>query len=297
MALKLDYVARETATNLTRNVTLTVASIVTIGVSLALFGSTLLLNRALDNATQRWRGGIEFIVFMQPSVTDDQLAAMEEDLQASPDIESVEYVDKQETYEEFVRLFEDDSPTLVDTVTPDILPTSFKVVPRITDTEVISALGEQFEDKAGVREVVFAEEVIRALERIFGKVGIRLLLAAVTLLVAALLLILNTIRVAMFARRHEIEVMKLVGATNWFIRVPFVVEGVVQALLGSILAIGGLFAARSLIDGLNEEKFPLFQDFAIQNEQLLSTGVIVVLIGILVGAVGSAFAATRFLDV
>jgi cell division transport system permease protein len=297
MALKLDYVARETATNLTRNVTLTVASIVTIGVSLALFGSTLLLNGALDNATQRWRGGIEFIVYMQPGVTDEQRNALAEDLEASPEVEKIVYVDEEATYEEFKDLFQDDSPQLVETVTADILPTSFRVVPRNSDAAVISALGEEFEQKAGVREVVFAEEVIRALERIFGKVGIRLLLAAVTLLVAALLLILNTIRVAMFARRREIEVMKLVGATNWFIRIPFVVEGVVQALLGSALAVGGLFAARSLINGLEEDQFPLFEDFIVRSGEMMSSSVIVVVIGVFVGAVGSAFAASRFLDV
>ena len=296
MALKVDYVVRETITNLQRNVTLTVAAIVTIGVSLALFGSSVLLTRALENATERWRGGIEFIVYMQPTVTPEQSDALRTALEGNPDIRRVDYVDKDETYEEFKRLFKD-SPQLYEAVEPEILPPSYRVVPRIKDADVVGALGEQYSDKAGVREVVYPEKTVRALERIFGKVSTRLLAAAGTLLLAALLLILNTIRVAMFARRREIEVMKLVGATNWFIRVPFIVEGVVQALLGCVLSIGMLVVARGLIEGLDEEDFPLFSNFVVHGDQLFTTGLLVVVVGVIVGAVGSAFAASRFLDV
>jgi cell division transport system permease protein len=296
MALKVDYVLRETATNLTRNVTLTLASIVTIGVSLMLFGAALLLNQALGNATDKWEGGIEFIVYMQPRIDDAARDSVREALEDSPDVESIEYVDLDETFEEFKRLYRD-QPNIIDTVDPEALPTSFKVVPTSDDPNVVQALGEQFQDKAGVREVVFAYKTIKAMKRVFGKVGSRLILAALMLLGAALLLILNTIRVAMFARRREIEVMKLVGATNWFIRVPFIVEGVVQALLGSAVAVGGVVLARGLIEGLAEEDFPLFNEFVILTNELWTTSLVVVLLGVVVGAVGSAFAASRFLDV
>ena len=296
MALKLDYVVRETVTNLQRNITLTVAAIVTIAVSLALFGSSLLLSNALGNATERWRGGIEFIVFMNPEVTESQRNAIRDSLDANPDIDRIEYVDKDATYAEYKRLFRD-QPQLYNAVEPEILPTSFRVVPRIKDAAVVGAMGEQYEDKAGVREVIYPEKIVRALERISGKISSRLLFAAGTLLIAALLLILNTIRVAMFARRREIEVMKLVGATNWFIRVPFIVEGVVQALLGCALSIGMLFLSRSLIEGLDEEDFPLLSNFVVEDGQLVGACLIVLAVGILVGAVGSALAASRFLDV
>jgi cell division transport system permease protein len=296
MALRVDYVLRETATNLRRNVTLTVASIVTIGVSLALFGGTLLLNWALGNATQRWQGGIEFIVYMQPDVSADQRASILKALQDNPSVKDVRYVDQDKTYTEFKQLFRD-QPELVNNVRPEILPPSYRVIPTTKDPEQVKALGDVFSSKAGVREVTFAYDTIKALKSIFGKIGARLFGASVTLLAAALLLILNTIRVAMFARRREIEVMKLVGATNWFIRVPFIVEGVTQALLGSAFAIGGLFAARSLIQGLDDKRIAIFSNFIIHDSQMFSACFIVVFVGILVGAAGSAFAATRFLDV
>src|SRR3546814_5574834 len=89
------------------------------------------------------------------------------------------------------------------------------------------------------------------------------------LLVAALMLILNTIRVAMFARRREIEVMKLVGATNWFIRVPFIIEGIIQTLLGAAVAVGFMtFLIRPFIDELSRDRvLPIFQGFVVRSEE------------------------------
>jgi cell division transport system permease protein len=298
MALKLDYVARETATNLVRNVTLTLASVLTVVVSLTLFGSALLLNQGVNNANERFRGGIEFIVYMNPQVTVDQRESIQRDLVENPDVVRAEYVDQDETYEEFKRLFQD-SPQLIDTVSPEILPPSFRVAPRIQDPEVVQALGAQFEGKPGVRVVVFAYEIVRQIQETFNDIGVRFLAAAVLLLVAALLLILNSIRVAMFARRREIEVMKLVGATNWFIRVPFVIEGIIQTLLGAAVAVGLMtFLIRPFIDQLSEAGvLPIFQGFVVTDANLLFTNLAVIGVAAAIGAIGSAVAVSRFLDV
>jgi cell division transport system permease protein len=298
MAIKIDYVARETATNLFRNVTLTLASVLTVVVSLTLFGSALLLRQGVENANDRFRGGIEFIVYLQPTITEDQKASIQGDLEDNPDVERAEFVNQDETFEEFKRLFAN-SPQLVETVTPEILPPSFRVAPRVQDPEVVKALGDQFESKPGVYEVVFAFEVVQRIQETFNKIGVRFLAAAVLLLVAALMLILNTIRVAMFARRREIEVMKLVGATNWFIRVPFIVEGIIQTLLGAAVAVGIMtFLIRPFIDELSEDRvLPIFQGFVITDSNLITTNIFVVGVAVLIGAIGSAVAVSRFLDV
>ena len=298
MAIKLDYVIRETGTNLVRNVTLTLASVLTVVVSLTLFGSALLLQQGVENANDRFKGGIEFIVYLQPTVTDEQKASVERDLADNPDVREAIYVDQDETYEEFRRLFAD-SPQLVETVTPEILPSSFRVAPRIQDPEVVQALGDTFSSKPGVYEVVFAFEVVQRIQETFNKIGVRFLAAAVLLLVAALMLILNTIRVAMFARRREIEVMKLVGATNWFIRVPFIVEGIIQTLLGAAVAVGFMtFLIRPFIDELSRDRvLPIFQGFVVTDGNLMFTNLLVVGVAVLIGAIGSAVAVSRFLDV
>jgi cell division transport system permease protein len=298
MALKVDYVARETATNLFRNVTLTLASVLTVVVSLTLFGSALLLRQGVENANERFKGGIEFIVYLQPQITTEQKDSIKKDLDSNPDVDHANFVDQDETYAEFKRLFAN-SPQLVETVSPEILPPSFRVAPRIQDPEVVKALGDQFQDKPGVYEVVFAFEVVQRIQETFNKIGVRFLAAAVLLLVAALMLILNTIRVAMFARRREIEVMKLVGATNWFIRVPFIVEGIIQTLLGAGIAVGFMtFLVRPFIDELSRDRvLPIFQGFVITDANLFYTNVFVLGVAVLIGAIGSAVAVSRFLDV
>ncbi len=298
MAIKLDYVARETATNLTRNITLTLASVLTVVVSLTLFGSAVMLNQGVNNANDRFRGGIEFIVYLQPTSTQEQRDSVERDLNDNPDVERSIFVNQDETLMEFERLFAGQDQ-LIETVTADILPPSFRVVPRVQDPDVVQALGDQFQDKPGVYDVIFAFEVVKRIQETFNKIGVRFLLAAVLLLAAALMLILNTIRVAMFARRREIEVMKLVGATNWFIRVPFIVEGIIQTLLGAAIAVGSMtFVIRPFIDELSEDRvLPIFQGFVVTDANLLFTNALVVGVAVLIGAIGSAVAVSRFLDV
>jgi cell division transport system permease protein len=298
MAIKLDYVARETATNLTRNITLTLASILTVVVSLTLFGSAVMLNQGVNNANDRFRGGIEFIVYLQPTSTQEQRDSVERDLVENPDVEQAIFVDQDETLAEFERLFAD-TPQLVETVTADILPPSFRVVPRVQDPDVVQALGEQFDGKAGVYDVIFAFEVVKKIQETFNKIGVRFLAAAVLLLVAALMLILNTIRVAMFARRREIEVMKLVGATNWFIRVPFIVEGIIQTVMGAAIAVGAMtFVIRPFIDELSQDNvLPIAAGFVVTDANLVFTNLMVVGVAVLIGAIGSAVAVSRFLDV
>ncbi|MGE3621484.1 MAG: cell division protein FtsX [Acidimicrobiia bacterium] len=298
MAIKLDYVVRETGTNLVRNITLTLASVLTVVVSLTLFGSAVLLQQGVQNANDRFRGGIEFIVYLNPNVTEEQRAAIQADLEDNADVREATYVDKDETYEEFKRLFQD-TPQIIETVTPEILPPSYRVAPSISDPDVIQALGDQFAGKPGVREVVFAFEVIKEIQETLNEIGLRFLAAAVALVVAALLLILNSIRVAMFARRREIEVMKLVGATNWFIRVPFIVEGILQTLVGAAAAVGvQTFLVRPFIDRLSDEAvIPILQGFVVTDANLWFTNLVVVGLAIVIGAIGSAVAVTRFLDV
>ena len=298
MALKVDYVAREVGSNLRRNVTLTLASIITVFVSLALVGVAFLTRQGVQNATQRWQGGVEFIIFMQPTATEDQLNAVQEALQESPQVDSVDFIDQQEAYEEFTDLFAD-SPEMVQSVTPEILPPSYRVEPTDKDVDVIRALGSEFESKPGVKQVVFAAEAIRTLQDFSRLLSLGLFSGALVLLGAAVLLILNAIRMAMFARRREIEVMKLVGATNWFIRVPFMIEGLVQGLVGALLAIPAVVLIINFIESklTDTDTINLFQGFAVHSSEQFGVAILLLVVGCAVGVIGSFVAVTRFLDV
>ncbi|MDH4145861.1 MAG: ABC transporter permease [Acidimicrobiia bacterium] len=300
MSLKVNYVARETTSNLWRNISLTIASLLTVAVSLSLFGGAQLIYHGIGNATARWQGGIEFIVFMQPNATDEQLDALRTKLADSPDVKAdgVVFVDKAAAFEEFKQLFQR-SPEMIEAVEVNDMPPSFKVAPALDDADLIQDLGRQFEDDPGVKEVVFAFETVRTLQNFSRWVRIGILVVAGFLMFAALLLILNTIRMAMFARRREIEVMKLVGATNWFIRVPFMLEGLVHGLLGAGFAMGSTWIIRSVLDRQLSKNTDLqiFQGFAITGGQLTTTWIYLVVFGALVGTLGSGLAVSRYLDV
>lgn len=301
MALKIDYALRETGRNLRRNLTLTLASVLTVAVSLSLLGVALLLQRGVENATDRWEDGVEFIIFLQPEISDTQLARIEGLLvQDQPTfVDRFRFVNQQEAYEEFTNDFFPDADEITDLVTPDILPPSFRVVPTELDAEQVEVLASSFEDEPGVRKVIRATDEIRKIERATDVVRWIVLGAGIILLGTGLLLILNTIRMAMFARRREIEVMKLVGATNWFILVPFMIEGTIQGIVGAALGAASVYGANQAFERwlASDDVLNILQSFAVQSGEVWGISVLLLVIGAAVGAVGSAIAAYRFLDV
>ena len=141
--------------------------------------------------------------------------------------------------------------------------------------------------------------MIRQLKGMSDFVNRGLTVCAVFLLVASTLLILNTVRTAMFARRREIEVMKLVGATNWFIRVPFMLEGLVQGLIGGLLAVGFVFLAQRWIDDLIDRgpALDLLEPFAVDSGDVLLACIAVSVIAVVLSVLSSTLATRRFLDV
>ena len=292
---KWRYAVRETLQNLRRNLLLTTASMLTVAVSLSFVGGALLFRSGVDNATKSWEEGVEFEVFMDVDATPDQQALVERGLSQHPDVSRVEFFSKQEQYELFKNLFAN-RPEYIDNVTADNLPTSYRVEPRVADADVIRAIGDRFEDEAGVREVLFAEDSVRDVLKVSRYAQLGLLGLAFFVLFAAALLIFNSIRMAIFSRRREIEVMKLVGATNWFIRVPFMIEGLLQGLLGAGLAFAAVyFGSAFFVDWVG--RFDLFSAFVLLTAQVLGTGALMLAVGAAVGAASAGVAVTRFLDV
>ena len=300
MAVNVGYVARETGSNLTRNITLTLASILTVAVSLALVGSSFLVRQGVENATLRWQGGIEFIIFMNADVSPSQQQALKRDLEQNPEIKRIRYYNRDKSLDEAKRLLRDQPLVLQQLLDePDSIPTSYRIVPRDPSLESIRALEKLYEGRPGVYQILSADESIRSMQRITGVINVGLTITAIALLIASALLIFNTIQTAMYARRREIEVMKLVGATNWFIRVPFMLEGLVQGLIGSALAIAAMFGLNQFFETRlqTQDGAALLSDFVITNSDLLLACVTIGVAGALVGIISSAVAATWFLDV
>ncbi|QYG92409.1 ABC transporter permease [Iamia sp. SCSIO 61187] len=298
MALNVGYVSRETAQNLGRNPTLTIASVVTVAIALTLAGVSLLVRQGVDDLSGRFRGDVQIVVFVEADATQEQIDSLRRTLEENPEVADATYVDREASFEEAQELFAD-SEVMSDLLRPEDIPTSFRVTPRNPDIEAVVALRSVLDAEQGVLEVVSADEAIQAIQQLSSRLRFGVLFAAAISAGIAVLLIYNTIRTAMFARRREIEVMKLVGATNWFIRVPFILEGMVQALLGGFLSVAMLLGVNSvLFQSLSkEENLEIFQDFDFTVSTVIGQSVWLVLAGALLGAVGSGFAVGRFLDV
>ena len=298
MIYRFWYFFRETGVSLWRNLSLTLAAILTVGISLSLVGTSLLVREGAERATAQFQEGVEFIVFMNADATPEQDAAIRDVLDTSPAISGFAYVDKLAAYEEFRGLFSD-KPELLDSVTPDVMPPSYRIVPADPDSANVAELARQFSAQPGVREVATATDAIRQIEDFSTRVSQVLLVAAVVLVAVSALLILNTVFTAIGARRGEIEVMKLVGATNWFVRIPFMLEGTIHGLIGAALAIPALFLVEDQVLSYFQESdvVPLFRGFAVPAGYVWDVSVWLLLLGGAVGMFGSAVAVTRYLDV
>lgn len=299
---RVAYTWRETWASFQRNITLTVAAIITSAVSLLIFGLTLLIQHGFDNLLSKWEGGVEMIVFVQAQATDEQRSVIEGALnqQQGVIIDSWRYCDVGCSLAEAGRLFAGDPATL-ELLTAENIPTQYKVVP-IEGTAVDTLRQLKIDYQTGlpnVYSVELAEDQLDLIAKLQGFVGLYTTGLWISLMLAATLLIWNTIRTAMFARRREIEVMKLVGATDWFIRVPFMLEGLLQGLIGSVTACGALwFINDRWTAGVAD--FPQDSGFSalVVNGGYLSTVMLIIIaFGALVGMIGSGTAASRFLDV
>jgi cell division transport system permease protein len=299
MALRLDYLTRETGQNLVRNPLTAIAIVTTVAVSLTMASATLLLSAGVDSAFSKWNNDVSFIVYVNPQATGDQIASLRKDLGASPQVDTFSYLDHAASYTEFKRLFKDD-PTIVSTVKPDDLPTSFRVKPSNPNAAVIDQLANQYKVKAGVMRVDFPSEAVRAVQRSFSSLKLFLYTGSIALLIASFMLIFNSIQTAVFARRREIEVMKLVGATNWFIRVPFILEGLIQGVLGAFLSWGALIAFQAAWHSQfnRSNTTPTFFD-TIQwtSGDFRLYVILTIVVGALVGSIASFISTTWYLRV
>lgn len=290
------YVLRETGQNLWRNILLAVATVITVGVSLAMFGGFMLFQAAVDSATARWQDGVEFIVWMNADAETEEDLSVQNQLDESPGVLRWEYVDRQQSYNEFREFFED-TPEVLEITTPEEVPAYYRVVPTDPAPAVVEELAAQFRGRPGVRIVTTAVEVIRDVQNLSDRAGRVLFIGSIVLLGASTLLILNTLAVAIGNRRTEIEIMRLVGATKWFVRIPFMLEGLVQGLLGAVVAITSNTLLRNYVidqfsaaDGLQ-----LLAGFRVDDGAMLQVNLLVVAIAVGVAVIGSNLAVAMHL--
>lgn len=241
--MRANFVFSEVATGLRRNLTMTVAMIITTAISLGFFGAGLLVARQIGEMKELYYDKLEVSIYLKDNITAPQRETLTSQLAASPEVEDYEFLTKEQAYERFKRLFRG-NPSLVEQARPEDLPATYLV--RLKNPERYAVLDQQFDGMPGVEEVQSQRDV---LDKIFGLFnGVRNAAIAIALLqaIASLLLISNTIQIAAFNRRVETGIMRLVGASRWYTQLPFVLEAAVAGLAGALLAVACLFGAKVL---------------------------------------------------
>ena len=291
------YTLQEALVGLRRNLMMTVAVILSVTVSLTLLGASLLLSEQVDLATDDWVGKVEVSIFLCddrtcPAITAEQQQDLQEQLEAQPVVAEVFYESKREAYERFADLFKD-QPSLIESLDADTRPASFRV--RLENPALFGVIRDQFQAFPGVEEVVDQRDVLNQFLNFTNVVRRSALVVAAIQLIAAGVLIANTIRVAAFARREQTSIMRLVGASNWYIRLPFVLEGVFAGLLGALVSWGLLYVTvpRSAAGLRREVELLPFIDAG----AVVAVGPWLLIAGVGIAALSSILALRRFLDV
>ncbi len=287
--MRAEYVVGEAAANLRRNMLLVVGAILAVFVSLFMTYMALIVNEMARKSTIRWQEGITIVAWLD----DSDLAthsAIQSEVQGWDEVKRAEYVDKLATWEEF-QVFFADQPELIQETDASAMPASVRV--ELIDNETHATVVARLSRISGVDDVDEATDAIEdTLEasRLLNTGGIVL---GVALGLSAVVMISNTVRMAIYARREEIGIMKLVGASNWFVRTPFLLEGLVEGLVGGALAfLAGWFGYRTFIANLD---LGIIQT-QVSDSFLISRGLMVLLFAAAAGTIGSLVGLRRYLQ-
>lgn len=291
--MRFRYFLSETLTNLRRNLLMTIAAISTVAISLLLLGGVQILGMIVNNVTFGWEAKVEISAFLRSNATPGEITDLETDVTEMPEVEAVTFVSKEEAFEEFKQRYAS-QPEFYENITADDLPASLRI--KLTDADYTDAVASRIRGAPAIDEVRFGGEFVKRLLQVNSVLRTITFGMSLILLIAAAALIANTIRLAIYSRREEIGIMKLVGATNWFIRIPFMLEGVFAALVGALAAAAIVVAAHLLVFSRIGE-VPLFeQAFNFSSGEILTVLGLLGAVGILIGLVGSGMALRRFLE-
>lgn len=300
--MRLQFVASEIGQGLRRNLTMTVAVVVTVAISLALFGAGLLIRAQADTMKDFWYDKIEISVYLcnefdtgatcaSGAVTPDQKELILATIEEHPQTDEVFYESQEDAYELFRDRFD---ASIADNITPDQLQESYRV--KLVDPEEYESLVSAIDGLDGVADVVDQRLLLDRFFRMLNGFQIATLVIAAIQVLAAILLISNTIRLAAFSRRRETGIMRLVGASNLYIQLPFILEAAIAGLVGALLASGALVAFQALVVVRIAEPEFEFTSF-VGWPDVLEIIPVLLITGILIAAASSFFTLRRHLKV
>jgi cell division transport system permease protein len=232
---KFSYVLKNTLLNMRRSPLLVFATIIAVLVSSFLVFTTLSARSIVENNTLRWQNGIHVVVFLDDRVTTTAHKQLETSLEDYPEVRTVDYFSKPEAEEEFKVLFKD-QPELLAEVDYEILPASLRI--NLNDPSDYKLIIERLDGNPAVKEIRTSGEAIERLLSLTDTLVISASAFALLIGFAAFILIINTLRLAAYSKKKEIKIMRLIGASSTYIRLPFIFEAVVESLIGTSIAVG-----------------------------------------------------------
>ncbi|MGX1738529.1 permease-like cell division protein FtsX [Corynebacterium flavescens] len=249
--MHLGYVLREAFKGLGRNLTMTIAMIITTAISVGLVVAGVLVTDMTKNTKEIYLERVEVMVQLDedisandPECTTPACADLQEELETNSEIDSVEYRNRQASYDRFVELFEDTDPVMVQETSPDALPAAFHVRHKDpTNTEALAAIA----DDPAVSEIIDQQEEVRGAASNLDSIRNATFILAAIMAIAAVFLIANMVQIAAFNRARETSIMRMVGASRWFTQAPFVLEAVLGAFIGVVLAGAGVLVGKKTV--------------------------------------------------
>ncbi|MBO5244779.1 MAG: permease-like cell division protein FtsX [Selenomonadales bacterium] len=288
------YLMKEAFVSLKRNALMSFASISTVAISFLILGAFGILGVNMGYMVSALETQVEVTAYMQDEVQAEALTAAEAQIRAVNGVSEVTFVTKAEALERFRERLGEQASMLEALDDQNPLPNSFEI--KVSDPEYVKTVAETIGQMQGVESVKYGREIVDKLFQMTKMLRIVGIVLLGFLVFATLFIISNTIRLTVFARRKEIGIMKYVGATNAFIRLPFLLEGMILGLIGSSLAAGALYYAYAAL--LYEAHQMLAFLYLVPHDPFIFIiGGILIVSGTLIGAIGSAISLSRYMDV
>jgi len=303
--MRAQFVFHEVWIGLRRNLTMTIALIVVVAISLSLLGTGLLFVKQVDNTRTYWQGKVQLSIYLctatsvSPQCTKNgpatatEMAQIQQDLKRLPQVVSVRYESQSQAYERFKEEFSQDQ-SFVSSVSKGDIPNSFQVKLRNTQTD-FPVVAETVDGRPGVDQIVDDSSILDKFYKLLDGARNAVVIIAIILIIAAILLVANTIRLSAFNRRRETSIMRLVGASNFYVQLPFLVEGIIAGLFGWLVAAGLLIAVKSLWLDTLQQYFPF--NVQLSATDLIEVVVLAMIIGVLLCGATSFLTLRRYLRV
>lgn len=295
MRFNLGFFLREAFKNIRLNLLMSVTAVTTTFICILVLGAGLLVSAHVEGIIGSVREEVSVEAFFAPDAKQQKIEEVRRSVEAYPEVSGVTYVSKKEALAEFRKTFED-QPEIYEDMNSDFLPASLKI--QLNDSENADAVARKLERQEGfaAKDLSYPQQTINRLNDVTGYMIWGLYGATALFLISSILLISNAIRLSIFARRKEIEVMKLVGASDSFVRTPFVFEGLVQGLIGASLAALAVIWLNFLFVDWSREALPFVPIASGAVDTILILAVLVA-VGVAIGVIGSFLSVTRFLRV